>query len=84
MEKNNSKASGKKDEKILGLFYDFFRSIKLTIFLLIFLAILSIIGTIIPQNAPTMEYIQRYGPNLYNLFNFLDRKSTRLNSSHRT
>jgi len=72
MEKNNSKASGKKDEKILGLFYDFFRSIKLTIFLLIFLAILSIIGTIIPQNAPRMEYIQRYGPNLYNLFNFFD------------
>ncbi len=72
MVKNNSKASGKKDEGILGLFYDFFRSIKLTIFLLIFLAILSIIGTIIPQNAPRMEYIQRYGPNLYNLFNFFD------------
>jgi cytochrome c biogenesis protein len=72
MGKNNSKATGKKDEGILSLFYDFFRSIKLTIFLLIFLAILSIIGTIIPQNASRMEYIQRYGSNLYNLFNFFD------------
>lgn len=72
MKKIDSKVSEKKEVRFLDFLYDFFRSVKLTIFLLIFLAILSIIGTIIPQNAPTMEYIQRYGPKLYNLLNFFD------------
>ena len=48
----------------------FFDLLKLTIFLLILLAILSIIGTLITQNATSGEYIQRYGANLYEVLDF--------------
>ncbi len=50
--------------------FDFFRSVKLTIFLLILLAIISIAGTLIKQNATSEEYIQRYGLALYNILDF--------------
>ena len=46
------------------------RSVRLTIGLLILLAIVSIIGTVIKQNAPSAEYIERYGVDLYNILNF--------------
>ena len=46
-------------------------SVKLTIFLLILLALTSIVGTLIQQNAPTMEYIRRFGPGLYRFLNLL-------------
>jgi cytochrome c biogenesis protein len=54
------------------ILYDFFRSLKLTIFLFILLAILSIIGTVIAQNASRLEYIQRYGLGLYEVLNFFN------------
>jgi cytochrome c biogenesis protein len=60
---------GKGNLKIL---IDFFRSLKLTIFLLILLAIVSIIGTIITQNATRDEYIERYGIELYKILNFFE------------
>jgi cytochrome c biogenesis protein len=63
----------KVEEKgFLSLTYNFFRSLKLTITLLILLAILSIIGTMITQNAARSEYIQRYGPGLYEVLNFFN------------
>ena len=61
-----------KEKGILDIIFDFFRSLKLTIFLLILLAILSIIGTLIKQNAPSGEYIQRYGIQLYNVLEFFN------------
>jgi cytochrome c biogenesis protein len=54
----------------LSIIYDLFRSLKLTISLLILLAILSIIGTLIAQNATRSEYVQRYGIGLYEVLNF--------------
>ena len=42
-----------------------FSSLKLTIPLLIVLAVLSVIGTLITQNASEQEYIQRYGETTY-------------------
>jgi len=59
-----------KEEGFLDILFNLFRSLKLTIGLLILLAVLSIIGTIIKQNAPSSEYIQRYGADLYNVLNF--------------
>jgi cytochrome c biogenesis protein len=56
----------------LSIIYDLFRSLKLTISLLILLAILSIIGTLITQNATRSEYIQRYGIGLYEVLNFFN------------
>jgi len=68
---NESRDDAKAKEKgFVGIFYDFFRSLKLTIFLLILLAILSIIGTLITQNATSDEYIQRYGASLYEVLDF--------------
>ena len=45
----------------------FFSSLKLTIPLLIVLAALSVIGTLITQNASEQEYIQRYGETTYTI-----------------
>ena len=59
-----------KESSLPSIIFDLFRSLKLTISLLILLAILSIIGTLITQNATRSEYIQRYGPGLYEVLNF--------------
>jgi cytochrome c biogenesis protein len=61
-----------KESSFPSIIYDLFRSLKLTISLLILLAILSIIGTLITQNATRAEYIQRYGPALYEVLNFFN------------
>ena len=52
--------------------WEFFASIRLTIILLLSLAVTSIIGTLIPQNKPPMEYLQAFGEFRYRLFNALD------------
>jgi cytochrome c biogenesis protein len=59
-----------KEKGYLTILYDFFRSLKLTIFLLILLALVSIIGTVITQNATPQEYVQRYGSSLYEVLDF--------------
>jgi len=61
-----------KESGFFTILYNLFRSLKLTIFLLILLAILSIIGTLIMQNATRSEYIQRYGLGLYEVLNFFN------------
>jgi cytochrome c biogenesis protein len=61
-----------KEREFLSIIYDLFRSLKLTIALLILLAIFSIIGTVITQNAARPEYIQRYGIGLYEVLNFFN------------
>jgi cytochrome c biogenesis protein len=61
-----------KEEGFIEILFNLFRSLKLTITLLILLAILSVIGTLITQNASRAEYIQRYGTNLYNVLDFFN------------
>lgn len=51
--------------------WDFFCSLKLTISILLLLALTSIIGTVIQQNAPAAEYIREYGEANYKLFQTL-------------
>lgn len=46
-------------------------SIKLTIVLLILLSVVCIVGTVIPQNASTHEYLQLYSRSTYELFKTL-------------
>lgn len=48
--------------------WDFLCSLKLTIILLLLLALTSIIGTLIQQNAPAADYIREYGQANYELF----------------
>ncbi|MCX8117567.1 MAG: cytochrome c biogenesis protein ResB [Desulfobacterota bacterium] len=63
---------GQKEKGWLSILFDFLRSVKLTIFLLILLALISVIGTVIKQNAPQEEYIRRYGIELYNILDFFN------------
>jgi cytochrome c biogenesis protein len=70
--KETKGAVNTREDGFLTLFYDFFRSLKLTITLLILLASLSIIGTLITQNATRAEYLQRYGIRLYEVLNFFN------------
>jgi cytochrome c biogenesis protein len=50
----------------------FFSSIKLTIFLLIILAAVSIIGTVIPQQEGALKYAMRLDPQVFQVFKTLN------------
>ena len=52
--------------------WNFFTSVKLTIVLLLSLAVTSIFGTLIPQNEDPQAYIEAFGEVLFQLFNLLD------------
>ena len=65
-------AVDKREKGIFSILFDLFRSLKLTISIFILLAILSIIGTLITQNAASEEYIRRYGMGLYEVLNFFN------------
>ncbi len=54
-------------ESIQGIFL----SVKTTIFLLTAIALIAIIGTLIPQQKEPSQYITQYGPILYRLFDLL-------------
>ncbi len=51
--------------------WDFFASVKLTVVLLLTLAVTSIIGTLIPQNESPQAYLEAFGVFLYRFFNIL-------------
>ena len=51
--------------------WKFFTSIKLTVVLLLTLAVTSIGGTLIPQNADPAAYVQAYGEFAFRLFSTL-------------
>jgi len=64
-----------KQQSFLQSLWDFFCSLKLTMFLLISLAILSIIGTIIPQGTLPPEYLATISPakhQIYKTLGFFD------------
>ncbi|MGD8367364.1 MAG: cytochrome c biogenesis protein ResB [Desulfobacterales bacterium] len=52
--------------------WKFFASLRLTIVLLLSLAVTSIIGTLIPQNESPADYFRAYGEFVYRLFDVLD------------
>ncbi len=72
MMKESKSTVSTKESGFLSVIYDLFRSLKLTISLLILLALLSIIGTLITQNAARSDYIQRYGIGMYEVLNFFN------------
>ncbi|MEA2060709.1 MAG: cytochrome c biogenesis protein ResB [Thermodesulfobacteriota bacterium] len=53
-------------------FWKFFTSVKLTVVVLLLLAATSVIGTLIPQNASSAFYFQKYGEVFYRLFKAFD------------
>ena len=60
-----------KTTKNSNITWTFFSSVNLTIFLLISLAITSILGTFIPQQEGAAEFAQKLNPGLFRLFSFL-------------
>ncbi|MFH1148190.1 MAG: cytochrome c biogenesis protein ResB [Pseudomonadota bacterium] len=68
MEAEKISSTDKREEKPL---WKFLSSVKLTIFLLIFLAAGSVVGTLIPQNEPPARYVQQYGYSVYRVFDYL-------------
>ncbi|MBN2179155.1 MAG: cytochrome c biogenesis protein ResB [Deltaproteobacteria bacterium] len=52
--------------------YTFFASLKLTIFLFLFLAATSILGTLIPQGLNPEQYQELYNPRLFSIFDFFN------------
>jgi cytochrome c biogenesis protein len=52
--------------------WKFFTSVRLTVVILLTLALTSVIGTLIPQNAAKAEYIRKYGVEVYRVFSVLD------------
>jgi cytochrome c biogenesis protein len=50
-----------KEQSFTDRLWDFFCSLKLAISILILLATTSIIGTVIEQNLPPQDYLQKYG-----------------------
>ena len=52
--------------------WKFFTSVKLTVVLLLSLAVTSIIGTLIPQSGTESQYFQKYGELWYKILSFLD------------
>ena len=51
--------------------WKFFASVKLTVMILLTLAVTSVIGTVIPQNENPDAYFHEYGELFYRIFNFL-------------
>jgi len=51
--------------------WKFFASVKLSVVILLSLAVTSIIGTVIPQNGNPTMLMQKYGETLYSIFNTL-------------
>ncbi len=52
--------------------WKFFTSVRLTVVLLLSLAVTSIIGTVIPQSGTASEYFQKYGEIWYKILSFFD------------
>jgi cytochrome c biogenesis protein len=55
-----------------SVIWNFFSSVRLTIVLLIILALASIVGTLIPQREEAIEFAQRLSPEIFRFFSALD------------
>ena len=55
-----------------NVIWNFFSSVRLTIVLLIILALASIVGTLIPQREAAAEFAQRLSPEMFRFFSALD------------
>ena len=66
----NSK-QGSDEPSAIDQIWKAFASVKLTIILLLSLAVTSIIGTLIPQNEAPGAYLQSFGEVLYRIFSLL-------------
>jgi cytochrome c biogenesis protein len=57
----------KNQDSVSRQIWMFFCSVKLTVYILVLLAVTSIIGTVVLQNGSPQQYIDLYGKGIYNL-----------------
>lgn len=62
----------KENKGIFAKIWTIFSSVKLSVIVLLLLALTSIIGTFIPQNADTVIYQNQFGASLFKLLNAFD------------
>ena len=62
---------GKKNSSKSNPVWNFITSVKLAVFLLLTLAVTSIIGTVIPQGEPLQRYLEHYGPAFFKVIKAL-------------
>ncbi|MGD0229317.1 MAG: cytochrome c biogenesis protein ResB [Syntrophorhabdales bacterium] len=69
----SSAAEGKRTHRTspVDTAYGFLSSIRFTIFVLSFIAVSCIIGTLVPQQAPARLYLEQYAESTYQTFTFL-------------
>jgi cytochrome c biogenesis protein len=60
------------EKGLVDTIWGVFASVRLSVIVLTLLAVTSIIGTVIPQNAAPALYMDRYGEAAYRVFHFLD------------
>lgn len=60
------------EKGLVDTLWGVFSSVRLSVIVLTLLAVTSIIGTVIPQNAAPAVYMERYGEAAYRVFHFLD------------
>lgn len=60
------------NNRLFDILWDLFASIKLAVVVLLLLAITSVIGTLIPQNADPSAYVRAYGEFTYRLMSIFD------------
>ncbi|MFO7859833.1 MAG: cytochrome c biogenesis protein ResB [Desulfosalsimonas sp.] len=68
---NNRKNASTPQAAFMDRIWDFFASVRLSVVLLLSLAVTSIIGTVIPQNADPSVYARKFGPDLYSVLDAL-------------
>ncbi len=64
---DNERKKVKNKDTIPRQIWEFFCSVKLTVYTLVLLAVTSIIGTVVLQNGTPRQYIDLYGQGMYNL-----------------
>ena len=67
----NAVNNQRKQETVGALLLEFFGSMKLAITLLVTVGIASIVGTVLKQNEPYQNYISKFGPFWFEVFNSL-------------
>lgn len=67
-----AKAQSRRKKRLSAIWLQFLGSMNLAISLLVVVAIASVIGTVLPQNQPYIDYLVQFGPFWFEVFRLLN------------
>lgn len=67
-----TKARGRRNKRLSAVWLEFLGSMNLAITLLVVVSIASVIGTVLPQNQPYLDYLVQFGPFWFEVFRLLN------------